>query len=359
MRRIKAKNLARDLRLDARRTMADLQEAFELGREGESGGIVSEDFSIRDLATNLLHFREGGGDAIGGHTDEIFSPSDPGVFVEAMSAIDSTAFANITGQLIVNSVMQGYQGEEFVATRLIPDMPTKLDGEKIPGISPLKAPADARADGLIVREGEEYPKYGIGETYLTTPSTTKRGLGTAVTKEAVFFDRTSLVLQRAGDVGMHLGLNKEKRLLNMIIGATNNYNRNGTAFDTYSSEISGGWINHRDWNALTDWTDVDKAEELFTEMLDPDTSEPILIGGRTIFACPQKRMTVGRILTATETRSGTGNVVIAGNPLSSMGLGFETSRLLYARLRAADGMGLAADSAKDYWFYGDFARAFA
>ena len=38
---------------------------------------------------------------------------------------------------------------------------------------------------------------GFGEDYIETPSTTKRGFIVPVTKEAIFFDRTHLVLSRA------------------------------------------------------------------------------------------------------------------------------------------------------------------
>ena len=57
-----------------------------------------------------------------------------------------------------------------------------------------------------------YPNVGLGEDYIETPSTTKRGFIVPVTREAIFFDRTHLILQRAAEVGEVLGLNKEKRL---------------------------------------------------------------------------------------------------------------------------------------------------
>ena len=63
-----------------------------------------------------------------------------------------------------------------------------------------------------------YPSLGLGEDYIDTPSTTKRGFIVPVTKEAIFFDRTHLILQRAAEVGEVLGLNKEKRLIDLLIG---------------------------------------------------------------------------------------------------------------------------------------------
>ena len=46
--------------------------------------------------------------------------------------------------------------------------------------------------------GMPYPHLGFGEDYIETPSTTKRGFIVPVTKEAIFFDRTHLVLQPGG-----------------------------------------------------------------------------------------------------------------------------------------------------------------
>ena len=48
-----------------------------------------------------------------------------------------------------------------------------------------------------------------------------------------------------------LGLNKEKRLLDLLIGATNNYKWKGAAYNTYSDAGTGvapdgNWINQTD-----------------------------------------------------------------------------------------------------------------
>jgi len=355
---IRAKNIARDWRLDPAATYRDLRESLALGRVGETGGISVEEFSLRDLAEELIFDRDGGESCGYRFVKEVFDPTGTVSVQESMSAVDSTAFANITGQLLVSKVLEGYRREEFVASSLIPAQPTRLDGEKIPGVAHTSDPGN---DRMTVREGQDYPTFGFGEEYVETPSTTKRGLIIPVTKEAVFFDRTGLVTRRAAEVGEILGLNKEKRLLDVMIGATENYRRNGTALDTFyaAADTDEPWVNHLDNNALVDWTSIDAAEQLFAEMTDPNTNEPILIGGRTLFTPPHLAMTGRRLLSATETRSGTDNIVVAGNPLAGMGLTLRSSRLLYARLTAADGLGLDAAAAAGYWFYGDPTRAFA
>ena len=113
-----------------------------------------------------------------------------------------------------------------------------------------------------------YPHLGFGEDYIETPSTTKRGFIVPVTKEAIFFDRTHLVLSRAAEVGEVLGLNKEKRLIDLVIGVTNNYKWKGTSYNTYQAATP--WINSLATNELVDWTNVDKAEQLFADILDPE-----------------------------------------------------------------------------------------
>ena len=74
-----------------------------------------------------------------------------------------------------------------------------MDGEKIPGVSRVAEDLDEVAPGM------PYPNLGFGEDYVETPSTAKRGFIVPVTKEAIFFDRTHLILSRAAEVGEVLG----------------------------------------------------------------------------------------------------------------------------------------------------------
>jgi hypothetical protein len=354
---IKARNIGRLMRLDPARCRAELRESLDLGRSGQPGGVQASEFSLRDLAEELITV---GGEPIGYRgVNDLF---DPAGLTEATSAVDSTAFAGITGQLVVSAVLASYQAEEYVASRLIPNRPTRFSGEKIPGIT---MPSDPGNDPLIVREGQEYPTFGFSEEYVQTPDTIKRGEIIKVTKEAIFFDRTGLVLDRAARVGEVIGLNKEKRLLDVLIGAVNNYQekRAGdsvlTARNTFCA-TGGEWTNARFSNELEDWESIDVAEQMFADLLDPNTGEPVLIGGRTLLVPPAKAMTARRILSATEIRVATdtaAQTTVSGNPLAGMGLRAEVSRLLYRRL--IDGFSLDADTAGGYWFYGDPGRAFA
>jgi hypothetical protein len=326
----------------AEKTVRHLQEALQQGH------LKPEDFSIRELAEATL-------------SPERVRQMDPrqggAALLEASEAVDVTAFSNITGQIVQAKILEAYAQEAFVVSRLVDNVPTRLDGERIPGIGRI------RDEVAEVRPGMPYPSLGFGEDYIDTPQTTKRGFIVPVTKEAVFFDRTHLILQRAAEVGEILGLNKEKRLIDLLIGAANNYTWKGTAYDSYYAAGDPGpggapapWINETA-DELVDWTDVDAAEQLFAEILDPNTGEPVLIRATTVLVMPAYRHAAHRIFNAEEITyapAGADSHTTAANPLGNYRV--VESRLAYRRIVAA---GQMAEAAKKWWFLGDFRKAFA
>jgi len=309
-----------------------------------AGDLHAEDFSLRDLAealvpdgrewVRLLDPRAGGGVSV----------------LEAVDGVDVTAFLNVTGQVIYAKILEGYSQEAFVASKLVQTVPTRLDGEKIPGVSRVADEIDEVGPGM------PYPHLGFGEDYIETPSTAKRGFIVPVTKEAIFFDRTHLVLSRAAEVGEVLGLNKEKRILDVLLGVTNNYKANGAEYNTYYAS-GGPWKNVLASNELVDWTDVDAAEQLFADILDPHTGEPVLVRGTTVLVMPAYRHAAHRVFNAAEvtyTASGAPSTTTYANPLGNYRV--HESRLAYRRVIAS---GVSAADAKKWWFVGDFRKAFA
>lgn len=207
---VKYRELKRRYELDgAEQTVSHLSEALEAGH------LKPDDFSIRDLAEALV--------PDGREWVRMLDPRSAGSVsvLEAGDGVDVTAFLNITGQVIYSKIMDAYEQEAFIVSKLIDKIPTRLDGEKIPGISRISDETDDVGPGM------PYPHLGFGEDYIETPSTTKHGFIVPVTKEAIFFDRTHLILSRAAEVGEVLGLNKEKRIIDVVIGATNNYKWKG------------------------------------------------------------------------------------------------------------------------------------
>ncbi len=307
------------------------------------GHLKPEDFSIRDLAEALV--------PEGRHWVRMLDPRSSGSvsLTESSDGIDVTAFLNIAGQVIYSKILDSYSQEAFVASKLVQTIPTRFDGEKIPGVNRIEDRIDEVGNGM------PYPHLGFGEDYIETPSTAKHGFIVPVTKEAIFFDRTNLILSRAAEVGEVLGLNKEKRLLDTVMGITNSFNQNGANFNTFSA--AGSWANLLASNELVDWTNVDAAEQLFAEMSDPATGEPVLVSGTSVLVMPAYRHAAHRVFNATEIAyvgSGLPTTTTATNPLGNYRV--EQSRLAYRRLVNS---GVAAADAKKYWFIGDFSKAFA
>jgi len=335
---IKYRELKRRYELDGAQKTVE-----HLGQSLREKHLRPEDFSIRDLAEALIP---------DGHqwVRQLDPRSTAGVNVmETGDGVDVSAFLNVTGQVIYSRIMDAYTQDAFVMSRLVDTVPTRLDGEKIPGISRIADEVESVAPGM------PYPHLGFGEDYIETPSTTKRGFIVPVTKEAIFFDRTHLVLSRAAEVGEILGLNKEKRLLDLLIGVTNNYKWRGTGYNTYQTATP--WINVKTANALVDWTNVDAAEQLFADILDPNTGEPVLVSATHVLVMPAYRYAANRVFNAAEIRytaAGAATTTLAANPLSTYRI--VDSRLAYRRILAS---GTAAVDAKKWWFIGDFRRAFA
>jgi hypothetical protein len=335
---IKVRELKRRYELEgAEKTIEHLSEALA-GRH-----LRPEDFSIRGLAEGLV--------PDGREWLDSMDPRRGGFIQEAGETVDVTAFSNITGQIVYSKIMEAYQREEFVVSRLVETIPTRFDGEKIAGITGITD------DIQEIRPGMPYPALGFGEDYIETPSTTKRGFIVPVTKEAIFFDRTHQVLSRAAEVGEILGLNKEKRLLDLVIGVTNTYNWKGTTYNTY--QTSAPWINVLATNTLVDWTNVDAVEQVFANILDPNTGEPVLVSANQVLVCPQYHSAAMRVFNAalidyTTTGGPTRTRVDAGAILRERSYRVDESRLMYRRLLAA-----GVSSPEKTWFLGDLRKAFA
>lgn len=330
------------------------QRFFDDLKENLSNGQIKPDeFSIRDLFEEFVCDESG---AKCGR--EIVDSWKPGyaakVSLTENTAIDTAAFSNISGQIVYTTLLEKYSAAAAVFAPLIPTVATQFNGEKIAGIAEIGDKAE------VVNEKESYPMVGTNEDWIQTPETKKRGLIVPVTREAVFFDRTGQLLQRAGDVGTWMGVNREKRAIDCIIDentTTHRYNRKNYGTTATYGDNSGthNWDNLEASNGLVDWTDVDNLLQLLDNMRDPNTGEPIVFSGQlALIHTRQLRATVQRVLNATQIQtvtpgyatSGNPSVAISNNPVASVATPV-SSTLLADRL--------ATDTS---WFLGYPSQAF-
>jgi hypothetical protein len=285
-----------------------------LAEELRDGQIKPQDFSFKELAESFC-----------GHVwVQRLNPRNVERFskatnvMEAGEGVDVSAFGDITGQIIFSKIQQGWMQAGMIGDQLFETVPTVFDGERIPGIGRITH------TGSAIRPGMPYPELGFGEQYWDTPSTTKHGLIVSLTKEAIFFDRTSLVLRRAAEVGERLRYNKELRQLAVFAGVTvtienevfagNNHKWNGTSYNTYQTGANLIGINSLASTPLIDWTTVNQMEQLFVNLLDPDTDLPINIVPDTMVVMPLNWHLANRIVKATNVRTSTPGFAVSGNP---------------------------------------------
>lgn len=342
---IKTRKLARLLEAARRdrnegRFFADFKEGLD------EGHIKPQDFSIRALFEDFV---PDGREIVGSWSPRSGGGSSGVRLVEAN--VQTSDFSNITGQLVFSMILDAFNDPIFLADRLLRTVPTQFSGEKIPGIGRIGDEAES------IAEGAPYPTAGVQEEWIETPVTTKRGMIVPVTKEAIFFDRTGILLERAREVGQWLGVNKEKRALDVATGSGGSiYSRNGGALTATYGDDSGthNWDNLQASNALSDWTDVENAELLFDGLLDPNTGEPIIVLPNALLIPTALKHTAKRLISATEIRRGTdatanvGNatVTLSANPILNQ---YEILTSPYVKART---------SSATTWFIGDFPGAF-
>lgn len=319
-----------------RRFFADLSEALEKKE------LRPNEFSIRKLFENFVED--------GRELADSFNPRGNGGvnLMESGSAVDTSAFSNITGQIMYTAIMDNYRSEEFVFSNLIPVEPTSFNGQKVPGIGGL---GDETED---VDEMGTYPMIGVNEDWIETPETKKGGGIVPVTKEAIFFDLTGVLLQRCSQVGQMRGINREKKAIDCVIDENRTIHRykwRGTVYGTYQS--STPFVNVKSSNALEDWTDIDAAELLFDSLIDPNTGEPIQILPKDLVVTRGLLRVAQRVLTSTTLRTATPGYATSNTPTETEwanpigGYTIRWSRLLAQRM--------ATDTT---WFIGDIAQAF-
>lgn len=313
-----------------------LTEALDPKTEGH---LRPEDFSIRELAE--VCYGEGRvRDAQRGHC----------MLTEEGDGIDHTAFTNITGRIVSSKLMEAYNVVPKVATNLIStETNVRIDVERLPGLQNLGDVAKP------VHPGMPYENVGFGEDYQDLPSGQKYGRIVPILKEAIFFDRTGQILQRAAKIGEALAYRKEREIWQVILGITHNYNWVGTAYRTYYPGAAGDpWTNIFSW-PLVDWTSVDNAETLFDNMTDPYTGQPIVIGGRTVLVMPPQYMSASRIMGALQVFHATGPIAftVSPNPLKSYDV-VDMGALARQIAGATNDFG----NPDEIWLLGNFKKAF-
>lgn len=323
------------------RVQRELRESLEEGRSGKAGALKFDHFSIRDLFEHMVpdgrevldamsYRRSGGGQRLR----------------EAVQAVDTSAFSAILDPIVHSRVLERYNAPTLIWPQLCETIPTtKLKGQRIPGVGGIGDQAE------VITEGDPYPVFGVNQQYVDTAPLEKRGGEVRVTREIMIEDDTAKVGRECAALGDYMGINKEKRVIDVALGVVNNYNRNGTASNTY--QASTPWINYDATNALTDYTSIDRARRMFQNMTDPNTGEPIDLEASKLIV-PQALEIQANVIIRAQSIEKVDNTVsattirtLSGNPLPA-GLSVLTSPYIFIR-----------GGSSTRWWFGDPSRAVA
>lgn len=312
-----------------------------------SGKVRKEDISLREMAEHMI------GPSWADHLKA--ATFEGGRLRESVDAVDASGFSAITGQLLVDTVMEKYKLATMVGDKLFTTV--KISNGNL-GTYREPYLSDTIDDPAAVNQGEPYPRTSFVGQYVDYPAPSKFGRICAVNFEMIYSDLTGQALDSAASVGRRVGLWVEKQKLRVASGAANPHSWNGTTYNTFLT--SGAWVNSLTDFTLTSWESLQRIEMLFAQMVDPVLNEPIDIEGYQLLTVPRLRYTAKRILNATMVRHGTqttadGPVTESDNPLEGYS---EVMVSKHLRKSLISDLGLTAARADTLVLAGDFKRAF-
>lgn len=267
-------------------------------------------------------------------------------------AITTANFTAIIGQIMFADKLTAFENPQFIGDQLVDQIPATTGlQEIIPGITSLGDEAEN------VGENEEYPVIGYNEQYITLPEVLKNGFIMNITEEAIFEDKTGIILENFSKAINSMALTQEKERLRVALGVENTYRRNsGPIQNTYAnSHTQGDFDNLIATNPLLDFTSLNAAKNAFSSLVDPDTGEPIDIGRDYQIVVPdQLEWTWATIQGATgyasqPTRGSTATQMQFANPIN----GGNRSYSVLSNPWVASITG-----SQSTWFLGNFKRAF-
>lgn len=340
-------------------------EAFNRNQFGDPSTLNFQGFAEGLLGAGWQEHLRRQGRGGGGIDQRTGKPYYYGKGLESYIGVDPSAFTNITGQILVNKVGEGYNNPAFIGSELVeeiqePSVAAILGELLVPSISSV---IDLPSGNIA--PGQNYPLTRVKEDYYRLPSIAKHGQILPITIEAIVMDRTGGQLQDAAyTLGQMQGLRKEEEILSVVLGLRNNYNWLGTDYNTYLT--SGGWINKKTGVTITAGTftgyNVWEQQQLFTRILNPFTNKPIFIdiSKMKILCMPTAVYAMQTAVNAVSIRTGqiSTNPAIqqqGPNPLITV-QGILQSPYAFQLLIDS---GVSATNAANYWNLGIFPQAFA
>lgn len=202
--------------------------------------------------------------------------------VDIAEAMHAAGMPILTGQLLHPVFIKAYEYNLGSVLQLVQEVTSKRSTEKIPGIT--------SHDNLeLVPEGEPFEESGGLEKYADIKNN-KYGKKISLTKEAVLFDQTGLILDRARKIGVKTGIHLQQFVIQKVCdyatvatgeGANKSLVINGTARTMYA-DTHASWdtyANDNLGNAVLSHNSLVAALALFAGLKD-DTGDLVMVNPR-------------------------------------------------------------------------------
>lgn len=329
-------------RYGVRKTCERVQEAFDNNQIDKYKGVT-----LGGLAQGLLGYN---------WRDIVTRPVH---VLEATEAQDASAFAHITGQLLVTIVQEQYKAPEFIGDRVVDTIdepiPVNMGVHKVPKISQV-------VDGpSLVEPGMPYQASRLVEDWVSYPAVGKYGEIMNVTLEAVMTDRTGQIQDTAAKLGYRARYDLEEQQLSVVLGITNNFSWKDTGYTTYLSSGSN-WINKSTGQVVTGATFqiINNVEQLFAQITDPYTGKVIAVNPTGLLCMPESKYDFKNMLRATTVRIGsfgTTNPNRQGEAPNPLDVEYPLLTSKIARQLLINS-GVSSANVVNYWYLADWKKAF-
>jgi hypothetical protein len=256
-------------------------------KEDDAEHLRPDNFSLKEIAEGL------GGNTMPGSDEAIFS-----------EAVTASQFSTLVGTLLSTQVMKAYNEAAKVADQLVTKFQSTQEVDRVPG---------AYLTGTLedVSEGAEYPHTADVEEKYVTIGHGKRGLILDVTDEAVRFDRTGLVMDRATQLGRRMARDRESRIISVIqdLAGYSAWYPSGSTSALYANAAGAGNTHAYDnlvTDVLADYTDLN-ALYLLLRLMKDENADPINVMPTTLLVPVTLEITATRIINNEVLPGGTNN----------------------------------------------------
>ncbi len=293
-----------------------------------------------------------------GDADVLLSPRPytPPIFEAGGSLIPvgTTAFLKITGELIGAKMIEAYQRVSGVADMLAETIPERFKNLNYVGFNSLQ-------DMEEVKEGQPFPQAGSSEKFVGSTDTRKYGQIVNLTKELIFHDQTGQVIMRSNEVGENLAYKKERTIIEAVQDVDPDgqgsllFKPKGVAEALYRSSgtTNAPTVNLKTSNALTDFSNIDEAIQVFVAMVN-ETNQKLTIPAPLTLLVPESLMDKAALVTNPLT------IHLNNDGGSTFGTQASTANGVHARRSITNVLSTVHldGQSKTTWYLGNFQKQF-